>query len=1040
MNLARFSLERPVTMIMIIAIVLVLGVISFTRLGMDLFPNFVYPGAMVFVEYTGAAPHEVESMVTKPLEQMLSSVANVKSIQSVSSEGSSLIFVEFNWGSDIDVAALDMRERIDLVKPYLPDEVTLQVVKMDPSMLPVMQIAVYGGDDEIQLKKIADDTIVNRLLRIDGVASVQVLGGRERQINIVVDPDKLAHYGLSIQQLAGKLMAENINLPGGNIHQGKKQYTIRTVAEFKDISEIENLPITLPQGGTVALRDIADIRDTYKDVNTISRYNGKPGISLVVQKQSTYNVVQVANKVRQELDKLEKELPMEISFETVMDQADFIELAIGNIGANAVVGGILAVLVIFLFLRNLRSTLVIALSIPISVVATFVLVYFSKLTLNIMSLGGIALGIGMLVDNSIVVLENIYRRREEGQDLMTAAVEGAQEVAAAVTASTLTTVAVFLPIVFIEGITAQLFKELALTVTFSLLASLVVALSLVPLLSSRLLVLAKLSSDEKSRGLGRLLDGFTGVYARIERQYEGLLKWCLSHRKIVIISSVIVFVVSMAFLPLVGSEFLPQTDAGTINISVKMPDGTKLEETDRYVGRIVEGLNGFPEIEGVMENIGSSSSGSMGSANLSSANRADIAVKLVPLAERGKGSDQVAEEIREMVSRLAGGEVKVEATSTFSFMGMLKPVSVYVKGDDFDKLSEITQRVEELVKGIPGTREVESDLTDGKPELIITVDRDKAALYGLSSAQIAQMVKASVSGSVATKYKVNGSEIDVMIKAQEGLVDDVSKVNDLLIPSPLGVLMTLGDVAKVEKAVGPVSINRVDQTRLMTVSADVLGRDSGAVNREIEQELAKIPLPEGYSIDMGGEQEQMVESFMALFMAFGLAVVLVYMVMAAQFESLKQPFVIMFTVPLALIGVVWALIITGSTLNIVSIIGIVMLAGIVVNNAIVLIDFVNQLREKGVPRDEAIVKAGPLRLRPILMTTLTTVLALIPMAIGTGEGGELRAPMAITVVGGLTVATLLTLVVIPVVYTTFEDLDTLRQRIISRKRTQQASK
>jgi len=430
----------------------------------------------------------------------------------------------------------------------------------------------------------------------------------------------------------------------------------------------------------------------------------------------------------------------------------------------------------------------------------------------------------------------------------------------------------------------------------------------------------------------------------------------------------------------------------------------------------------------------------MGSIGGGSGNKADIAVKLVPLSKRDKSTNQVAEDIRQRAGNIAGAQVKVEATNTFSFMGLIKSITVNIKGDDFDKLSKITQEVEELVKAIPGTREVESSLTEGKPELIISVDRDKAARYGLSSAQIAQTVKASVSGTVATKYKVNGDEIDVKIKVQDSLVDDVSKVKDLLVPSPMGVMLTLGDLAKVEKSIGPVSINRVAQTRLMTVNADVVGRDSGTVNKEIEKEIAKISLPEGYIVEMGGEQEQMAESFEGLFMAFGLAVVLVYMVMAAQFESLKQPFVIMFTVPLALIGVVWALILTGTTLNLVSIIGVVMLAGIVVNNAIVLIDFINQLREKGVPRDEAVIKAGPLRLRPILMTTLTTVLALIPMAIGTGEGGELRAPMAITVVGGLTVATLLTLVVIPVVYTAFEDIDIIRKRIITKKNARSTDK
>lgn len=1026
MNLAHFSIKRPITMLMVIAVILVLGFISFSKLGIDLFPEFSLPVGVVITQYQGASSHEVENMITKPLEQTLSTMSNVKNIQSLSSEGNSTILIEFNWGTDMDIASQDIREKVDLIEPFLPSDAQApMVVKFDPSMMPVMQIALYGGDNIVQLKKIAEDTIESRLLRIEGVASVGISGGLERQIAISVDPDKLAFHGLSMPQLASKLQMENINLPGGNVNQGKKKYNIRTEAEFKDIAEIENMPIPLPQGGSIPLKSIAKIEDTHKDISTIARYNGKPSIALTIQKQSGYNTVQVAKKVKSEMAKLKSEIPVEIGYEMLLDQSDFIEFSINNVKNNAIMGGIIAVLVIYLFLQNLRSTLIIGLSIPISIIATFVLIYFNKLTLNMLSLGGLALGVGMLVDNSIVVLENIFSHRAQGEEPITAAISGTNEVAMAVTASTLTTVAVFLPIVFVQGMTAQLFKELALTVTFSLFSSLFVALTVVPMLSSKLMLQlgeeTVLSEKGHKKGIAFLLQKFKLFYAKVEQKYSDLLKWALTHRKAIVIPSVILFIISIASVPLVGAEFLPRSDAGSISISVKLPYGTNLDETDRFVSQMVDRIKEIPEIEGIMESIGSG--GQMGGDFGSDSSEASVTLQLVPLEERERSADEIAEEIRNLTMDMAGAEIKVRAVSSMDFAsgGSLESISIGINGDDIDELKEISKQVSEIVKSTPGTREVKSSLEEGKPELVINVDREKATMYGLTTAQIAQTVNSALSGSVATKYKVGGDEIDVVIKSDEKLVDDISKVQDLLIPSPTGAFITLEDVANVEKSTGPVTIVRDNQARQVTVTGTVVGRDIGTVNREIQQKLSELHLPEGYSVKMGGEQEQMMESFGDLILVFLLAVALVYMVMAAQFESLKQPFVIMFTVPLALIGVVFALLLTGHHINMTSLIGVIILAGIVVNNAIVLIDFINQLREKGIARNEAIIKAGPARLRPILMTTLTTVLGLIPLSLGLGEGGELAAPMGTAVIGGLTISTLLTLIVIPVVYTIFED-------------------
>ncbi|MGI6484734.1 MAG: efflux RND transporter permease subunit [Tepidanaerobacteraceae bacterium] len=1051
MNLPKFSIKRPVTMLMIIAIALVLGFISFSRLGIDLFPNFVYPGAVVMTDYSGASPEEVESIVTKPIESILATVNNVKRIQSFSTEGSSTVVVEFDWGTNMDIASLDMREKVDLLKPYLPDDIGQpMVIKFDPSMMPIMQVAIYGGNDVTQLKRIADDFIVNRLKRLEGVATVDTVGGKERQINIVVDPDKLAFYGLSMSQISNKLMMENLNLPGGSVKQGGMEYVIRTTAEFKDIKEIEELGIPLQTGGIVPLKNIARIEDGHKDISTVSRYNEEPSIALIIQKQSNYNTVQVIDRIKKELSIIEDEIPAQIFYKPVMDQADFIKKAVGNVGNDAVIGGLLAMLIIYLFLRNVRSTLVIALSIPISIIVTFILIYFNKLTLNIMSLGGLALGVGMLVDNSIVVLENIFRHRQEGEDPVLAAVSGTNEVSAAVTASTLTTVAVFLPIVFIQGITAQFFKELALTVTFSLLSSLIVALSVVPFFSSRFVTqpLSDIgvkavkfnkdsqngndSGEKKFNILSAPLNVFGRFYSRLEKRYSNVLKWSLEHRKIVVIASVGLFILSLVLIPFVGLEFLPRSDAGTINISIETPEGTHLEETDRFAFIIEEKLKGIPEIDGVLTSVGSSVTAmSMGGGK----NTASIVANLVPLSERNRSSELVAEEIRQFAEDIPGAEIRVSENSSMDFGSMLKPISVSIKGDDFDILRSISNEVMQIVKSVEGTREVENSMDEGSLELVIKVDRDKATLYGLSSAMVAQTVRSAVSGSIATKYKVAGSEIDVMIKADETLIGNVEQLKSLLIPSPTGALITLGDVAEINRAIGPATINRDDQTRVVTISGAVVGRPAGQVNSEIEQRLNEIYLPEGYNIEFGGEQEQMTDAFEDLSLAFVLAIALVYMVMAAQFESLSQPLVIIFTVPLAIIGVIAALLISGRSLSMPAFIGVIMLAGIVVNNAIILIDFVNQLRSRGIDRKEAIIEAGPLRLRPILMTTLTTVLGLLPMALGLGEGGELRAPMATVVIGGLVFSTVLTLVVIPVIYTLFEDLGKIFKRIRRRRRS-----
>lgn len=1023
MSLAKLSIKHPVTMVMIIVMVLVLGVVSLNRLGTDLLPNISFPTVMVITTYKGAGPQEIENLVTKPLEQVLSTVSNVKSIRSTSVEGASNITVEFNWGTDMDFAVLEVREKIDLIKDLLPSEVSSpQIYKYDASQIPLMEISVAGKGDLEELKYITEDRIKNRLLQLEGVGMVQVFGGTDKEIHVVVDPEKLMKYGTSMNSIVQALQLENLNLPGGSISYGKRDYLVRINSEFADISDIKNLPIMTATGSVIPLSSLAQV-EYASETDVLSKLNGKPSVVLVLYKQSGYNTVQVADKVVKELEELKNELPSGTEYSVVFNQADFINKAIGNVASNAVSGGILAIAILYLFLHDLRSTIVIGLSIPISIIATFVLMYFGNLTINLLSLGGLALGVGMLVDNSIVVLDNIFRHREEGEGNVEAAILGTDEVTRAIIASTLTTVVVFLPVVYVQGIAAQLFKELALTVTFSLLASLMVSLTLTPLLCSRLKVGGDTST--KVNFLAAFGEKFDRAFSRLLDRYRNALKWALAHRKVVIGVTALVFVLSLVLSPVIGTEFLPKFDMGMVMMTVEMPEGTRKEVLEGTVDEVLSKIKDIPEIENILTIAGFSQTGEAAD------NEASIIIDLKPLAERERDSDEITEEIRTKTAKIPGAKISVLSLAGMMFLGEAsEAVSIKIKGDDMDELKEISKQVEEIVKSVPGTREVKSSIAEQKPEINIRIKRDVASLYGLNSAYVANYVKSAVQGVVATKLKTGGEEVDVKVVAREDLVDDVEKLKSLAIPTPSGIMLPLSSIATVVKEEGPVSIDREDQSRTIKVTASVVGRFSGDVNSEIQQKLRDLDLPEGYSIEMGGEQEQIMESFGGLTLAFVLAILLVYMVMASQFESLLQPFIIMFTLPLAIIGVVFSLLLTGRSLNIASFIGMITLAGVVVNNGIVLIDFVNQLRERGLSREEAIMRAGPLRVRPILMTTLTTVLGLLPLSLGLGEGGELSASLATVLMGGLTVSTVLTLIVVPVLYTVFEDFG----KIFGRKR------
>lgn len=1048
MKLTDFSVNRPIAIVMFVLIAVILGFVSLTGLSLDLFPELNVPVGLVITEYSGAGPMEIENLVTRPLEQAIGSVGGLKGIQSVSMVGTSLIVPEFEWGTDMNQATADIREKIDLVKGYLPSEVgNPLVIKMDPNLLPVVQLVATSDMSLVDLKTLLEDKVVNRLERIDGVASVQLMGGLTREIRIEADPAKLAYYGISIPQIVQALQGDNLNLSSGKVDLGSKDLLVRIKGEYLDINEIGDVTLITNTGALVRLRDLGEIVDGYQEVHSFSRVNDQESIGINISKQTHANTVTVSREVRKVLAHLENELPGSVKISTLWDQAEYIELTIRNMIENLITGGLLAVLILYVFLRNIRSTLVVAIAMPICVIVTFVMVYFGGLTLNIMSLGGLALGIGMMVDNSIVILENIFRHREEGLGRKEAAIFGADEVTSAITASTLTTIAVFFPIVFVQGIASQLFRELAMTVSFSLAASLLTALTLVPMMSARLLrvVRADGAINNNNHGLDpgswryRILTAWARGLNQLNVYYRRLLAWSLKHRLRVIVIVTLIVVGSLALLPFIGAEFIPAMDMGYMGVSVSLPYGAKLEETDKILSRVEDILLETPEIETIATTVGSATGAYSGGLDMGSPENGRIDVVFKDLKDRKRSTLEVADEVRRAVADIAGAEITVDVGDAASQMGMtLAPVEVIIEGDELPVLTAIAEQVEEIVRSVPGTREVANSYEEGRPEVQIRVNRQKAAQYGLSAAQVAASVRTSLQGQTATRYQVGGEEIDVRVVLAEESRQNLADVENIELLTPFGYKVPVKEVVEIEVTQGANAIQRRNQTRFISVTAQIAGRDLNSIMKDIRDQLGRLSLPDGYAVDYGGATEQMTEAFGSLGKALILAIVLIYMIMAAQFESLFHPFVIMFSMPVSVVGVILSLFLTGRTLNVISFIGVIILAGIVVNNAIVLVDYINTLRRRGMERDQAILAAGPVRLRPILMTALTTILAMIPLAMGLGEGGEAGAPLATAIIGGLTTSTFLTLVLVPVVYSLFDDLGQKIAAGLSKKKEQKA--
>ncbi len=1116
-GLVGFSTRRRVTVAMFWLTMILFGGIALSSLKVNLLPDLSYPTLTIRTEYTGAAPSEVETLISEPVEEALGVVKNLRKLKSVSRTGQSDVVLEFAWGTDMDQASLEVRDKIETLQ--LPLEAKTPVLlRFNPSTEPIMRLvlsskdAPAGAEDPkalrqlAELRRYADEDLKKKLEPVDGVAAVKVGGGLEDEVQVEIDQQKLAQLGLSVDTVVQRLQQENVNISGGRLEEGSQRYLVRTVNQFADIDEMREMLVTTrtagndaassaaqqmmaiaattgsaeaiaaassvrsassgggntPAGGmAVRLRDVANVVQGHKEREAIIRLDGREAVELAIYKEGDANTVSTADAIVKRLKDLHDEIPAGFELTTVDDQSQFIRHAIRDVKIDAVIGGLLAVLIIFLFLRDGWSTFVIALSLPVSIVATFFFMDRFGLSLNVMSLGGLALATGLVVDDSIVVLESIAKARERGLGVLDAAIEGTREVGMAVVASTLTTMAVFLPLVFVEGIAGELFRDQALTVATAIGISLLVSMTLIPMLSGwrdrsplafeeeaphpqwqpdarwqQPLAVAGRGLGAAGRGsgfgiawlfvrlwrlaariVGPIMRGLSDMamspYHRLEAAYLRLLPAAMARPVLVLALAAAAFGGSLLLVPMLGTDLIPQLAQDRFDMTVKLPPGTPLRDTDRIVRELQQA---HAKDDGVRTLYGVSGSGTRLDANPteSGENIGKLTVVMAGSGDRKREADLV-ETLRESASGYAGTQVDFSRPQLFSFS---MPLEIELQGDDLQEIERAGRKMAGLLRENPHYADVKSTVEQGFPEIQIHFDQDRAGALGLTTRQIADVVVKKVRGDVATRYSFRSRKIDVLVRSQasdRATVDDIRK---LIVNPGSANPVTLDSVADVVATTGPSEIHRADQVRVAIVSANLRDIDLGTAVREVNRMVAEVPggLGAGIGLHIGGQGEELSQSLQSLLFAFGLAIFLVYLVMASQFESLLHPFVILFTIPLALVGAILALLVTRSTVSVVVFIGLILLVGLVVKNAIILIDKVNQAREAGMPKREALVEGARSRLRPIMMTTLCTLFGFLPLALAFGEGAEVRSPMAITVIGGLLVSTLLTLVVIPVVY------------------------
>jgi HAE1 family hydrophobic/amphiphilic exporter-1 len=1011
-GLIALAVRRRVTVVMTAFAIAAFGIVGYKRLPLELFPDISYPSLTVQTDFPDTAPQEVENLVTRPVEEAVGVLRGLKSIHSVSRPGVSEVTLEFDWDSDMDMLSMEVREKLDRL--ILPEEAEEPIVlRFDPSLDPIMRVALSGSGELNVMRRLAERKIKLDLETIKGVAAAQVKGGLEDEIQIDIDQERLAALSIPIDQVRQVVGVSNVNMPGGSLRGADSNFLIRTLNEFDSVDEIGEVIVAERDGAAVRLRDVARVRMGSKERDEITRVNGKECVEIAVFKEGDANTVTAARLIDERLDEWRKKLPEGYELAVLFDQSHFIETAIKEVRDSALIGGVLAIGVLFLFLRELRSTVIVATTIPLAVVATFLLMYRLNISLNVMSLGGLTLSIGMLLDNSIVVLESIYRKRKLGLPLARAAVDGTDEVASAVAASTLTSVAVFLPIVFVEGIAGQLFRDQAVVVSIGQFAALAVGLTVIPMLAALGARVRKADVAGQSTDVMDDEDAHSVLtLGRLSRFYDRLVRTAIGSPRRTVAIGFALFAVSLFVIPRLGRELIPPLTEGEFFFEVNLPQGASLAATDRVIGDIEAAAATDDRIEKSYARVGSRLVAGGMSLNTQGEHLGQINVVM-----KDKGDERVEasaiEGLRGQLETIPDLEAKFGRPSYFS---LKTPIEVVLYGEDLELLREYSLDLSRDLTAIPGMADVRSSLEAGNPELQVVFNRDQLAALRLDLGTMSSTLQDRVQGAVPTRYKESDRQIDVRIRNQESDRHSLDDVENLVLPGTDGRPIRLVSIADVRVDEGPAEIHRLQQQRAAVVSANLKGRSLGAVVEDVNVALATNPPPTGITAELGGQNAEMAVSFRSLRFAMLLAIFLVYLVMAATFESFIHPLIVLFTIPLAVIGVVVGLVATGTDISVMVLIGVILLVGVVVNNAIVLIDCVNRLRRAGLDKIDAVIRAGHIRLRPIMMTTLTSVLGLLPMAIPWGEGAELRAPLSITVLSGLLVCTLLTLVVIPAAY------------------------
>jgi HAE1 family hydrophobic/amphiphilic exporter-1 len=1104
MNIVDIAVKRPVTVWMFTFAIILFGMVSLSRLALNLLPELSYPTLTIRTDYIGAAPGEIEQLVSKPIEETIGVVKGVRTVTSTSKAGQSDVLLEFDWGTDMDLASLEVREKLDTLQLPLDIKKPL-LLRFNPSLDPVMRFGLGGASVEtgvtvealtkpstladttqVQdkqqvvltsqgikgLRIFAEEQIKRQLESVVGVASVKVGGGLENEIQVLVNQQKTSQLNITVNEIIKRLKDENVNSSGGRVKDGSQEYLVRTLNQFQTLDDIRNLFIANREGKNIRLGDIATVQDAHKEPTSINRFNGFEGVEIAIYKEGDANTVQVAENIKFRIAQLQDDIPSQYQLQLVYDQSKFISSAIDEVKSAAIIGGLLAMLVLYLFLKNIWPTLIISISIPVSIIATFNLMYGNGISINIMSLGGIALAIGLLVDNSIVVLENIARHKTKTKNFKQAAIIGTKEVSMAIIASTLTTMAVFFPLVFVEGIAGQLFSDQALTVTFALAASLIVALTLIPMLASRE-KLTDAANNEHSLDFGENLEKtiptskigwlfhylslplywvvqlifhfipflitslivllfrvlskvlgtlfrpllwiFDKSFMQIEKTYLTALKHALDARLLVLTAVISVSLASVLLLPKLGMELIPDMSQGEFFVEINLPTGSQLENTDRVIADLA---NFTADLEGVDRTYALAGTGSL--MNVSASQGGEYWGKLnvvMQTASSAQTNQRVMHEMRDYLSKQAGVQSKFGKPALFTFA---TPLAVQIIGYDLQNLAKYSQRMEAIMQGDKRFADVKSSLQSGNPELKIKFDHGKLAQLGINAPDVAKLLSVQIGGEVATKYSIEDRKVDILVRTIEQQRDSIADIGQLIVNPGASPAIPLAAVADISMSIGPSEITRIGQERVAVISANLNYGDLNEAVLAVQQHIDTLKLPLNMQAKVAGQSEEMENSFQSLQFALALAIFLVYLVMASQFESLLHPLLILLTVPLACAGSIYGLYLSGTNISVVVFIGLIMLAGIVVNNAIVLIDRINQLRESGLQKTAAIIEAAQSRLRPILMTTLTTSLGLLPMAIGLGDGAEIRTPMAVTVIYGLLFATLLTLFFIPVIYSLFD--------------------